>query len=240
MPPELLNRISVCVQPLVFENSAPGFPYSTQGTVFLIGYAGRTFVLTARHSLNPENCPAICVFPFDTSQQIIPLKDVFFVSREYFDDDFADVAVIEIDMNNITNPEVSKARIIDLDRALGDWLSKSESAEFFVIGYPDDFSSIDYDLETMTHNRIAMKGYYAGESELDYLHKLNIQKPYNLDSFSGFSGGPVFAWIENPEKSRGQVILCGMVLRGTASSGIIHFLDTSFLVAALNAKLKLD
>ncbi|GBE51787.1 hypothetical protein BMS3Bbin14_00241 [bacterium BMS3Bbin14] len=238
MTPEVINSVSASVPPLVFETSRAETPYSIRGTVFLVGYAGRAFVLTARHSLCPEDCPPICIFPTDASQKkIIPLKDVFFVPVDHVPDDFGDIAVIEMDMNKITDTEVGSAKLIDLDLASGDWLSKSEAAEFFVLGYPEEHSFVDYDLETITSRRWALHGQYAGESISDYCHMLEVSSIHNLTTFSGFSGGPVFAWIESPG-NRGQIILCGMALRGTPAGGQIHFLDRSVLLDALNIKLK--
>lgn len=233
MTSEVITRLGASVQPLIFETGVLEFPYSTGGTVFFVGYAGRAFVLTARHALFPENISPICVFPSDTSQRILPLKNVFFVSREDVPDDFVDLAVIEIDMNGITDPEIGSARIIDLSLSTGDWLSNSETAEMFVLGYPEEHSFVDYELETLTNHRWALHGRYAGLSELPYLHVLEVHDTHSLSTFSGFSGGPVFALIEHP-KSQREIILCGMALRGTPTSRRIHFLDRSVLLDALN------
>lgn len=236
MTPDVIDSVSASVQPLVFETDLQDFPYSIRGTVFIVGYAGRAFVLTARHTLWPEDCPPICVFPNDTSQRIIPLKDVFFVSVDHIPDDFADIAVIEIDMNKITDKEVGNAKIIDLELASGDWLSKSETAELFVLGYPEEDSSVDYELKTITSQRWVLYGRYAGASELDYCHKFNVTSSHNFSTFSGLSGGPVFALIELPG-NKGKIIFCGMALRGSPA-GIIHFLDRSVIVDAMNVKIK--
>lgn len=236
MPPEVITRLSASVQPLVFETGLPDAPYSTRGTVFLVGHAGRAFVLTARHALFPEDIAPICVFPSDISQRILPLKDVFFVHKDDVPDDFMDLAVIEIDMNGINDNEVGNARLVDLALATGDWLSKSETAEMFVLGYPEEHSFVDYELETLTNHRWALRGRYAGPSALPYLHTLEVSDAHTLSTFSGLSGGPVFAWIEHPG-NEGEIILCGMVLRGTPISRRIHFLDRSVLLDALNVKL---
>lgn len=236
MPLEVINSLSASVQPLVFETGLPEAPYSTRGTVFLVGYAGRAFVLTARHALFPEDSAPICVFPSDTSQRILPLKDVFFVPRNDVADDFADLAVIEIDMKGITDTEVGSARLVDLALATGDWLSKSETAEIFVLGYPEEHSLVDYEFEILINHRWALRGRYAGPSALPYLHVLEVSDAHTLSTFSGLSGGPVFAWIEHPG-NQGEIILCGMALRGTPTSRRIHFLDRSVLLDALNVKL---
>lgn len=117
----------------------------------------------------------------------MPLKNVFFVSREDAPDDFVDLAVIEIDMNGTNDPEIGSARIIDLSLSTGDWLSKSENAEMFVLGYPEEHSFVDYELEILTNHRWTLHGRYAGPSELPYLHVLEVSDTHSLSTFSGFS-----------------------------------------------------
>lgn len=236
MPPKVLDSVSGSVQPLVFETGNPEYPYATKGTVFFVGFAGRAFVLTARHALNPQDISPLCIFPNDLSQKIIPLKDLFYVSEDDVPDDFGDVVVIEIDMGRITNPEISQAKLINLALASGDWISRAETAEMFVIGYPVAHSFVDYPNQTITNHRWALGGRYRGDSEIEYLHKLMVSEANAVSTFDGFSGGPVFAWYKL-SKGRGEIALCGMVLRGSISSKLIHFLDRSVLIGAIMAKI---
>ena len=235
VPPEALAQLSRSVQPLVFETGIDEFPYMTLGTVFLVGFEGRAFVLTTRYSLNPENLGPICVFPSDSSRRVLPLKDVFFVSRNIVSEDFVDLAVIEIDMAKITNAELGQASLIDLALASGDWLSRSEVAEFIVLGYPEEHSFVDYDCETLSNGRVMLRAIYIRQSVLPYLHEIEVLNTDLLSTFNGFSGSPVFAWVQH-DASRPEIILCGMVIRGTATSSRIHFLDRSVLLDALKVK----
>lgn len=235
MPPEALSRLAASVQPLIFETGIADVPYSTAGTVFLVGYEGRAFVLTARHSLHPENLSPICISPSDFSQRLLPLNDVFFVSKDYVAEDFMDLAVIEIDMTKIIDDECGQASLIDLRLASGDWLATPENSDFAIIGYPEERSLVDYDEETIATERVALQGRYLGPSSLPYLHELEILDTLSLSTFSGLSGSPVFAWSECPG-SPGQITFCGMVLRGTPTSRRIHFLDRSVLLDALKVK----
>lgn len=239
MPPDALSRLAASVQPLVFEMGRSDFPYSTLGTTFLVGYEGRAFVLTARHSLYPDKLPPVCIFPSDFSQRLLPLKDVFFVSKDDFAEDFMDLAVIEIDIANIADGESGEASLIDLRLASGDWLSLPESSDFVVIGYPEERSLVDYDQKTIATERITLQGRYLGPSSLPYLHELEILDTLSLTTFSGFSGAPVFAWTERSGMPA-QISLCGMVLRGTPSSRRIHFLDRSILLDAIKVKVSQD
>ena len=235
MSPEALSRLAASVQPLVFETGIPDAPYSTEGTTFLVGYEGRAFVITARHSLCPDNLSPVCVFPSDSSQRLLPLKDVFFVSEDYVEDDFMDLAVIEIDMARIVDAELGQANLIDLRLASGEWLSLAGSSDFAVIGYPEKHSLIDYDQETITTERVALQGRYLGPSSQAHLHELEILDTLSLSTFSGLSGAPVFAWTERSGLAA-QISFCGMALRGTPNSRRIHFLDRSVLLDALKVK----
>ena len=239
IPQEAIDRLALSVQPLVFETGIEDFPYSTRGTVFLVGYEGKPYVLTARHALNPEDPVPICVFPSDTSHRLIPLKDVFFVSRSDESEDFVDLAAIAIDTMGITHPEVAQARLIDLALACGDWKSYASGAQFFVLGYPEERSIVSYETQELRTDRMALFGRYGGPSSLPHLHLLRVSDSLVLKTFSGLSGGPVFAWIERPEQ-RPVPVLCGMALRGTPDSGLIHFLDRDVLLDALAVKRRLE
>lgn len=236
---QAIDRLSLSVQPLVFETGSADYPYSTKGTVFLVGYEGKPYVLTARHALNPE-CPIpICVFPSDTSHRLIPLDDVFFVPRTEVDEDFVDLAAISIDIKNVTHPEVAQATLIDLALACGEWQESTEDVQFFIIGYPEERSFINDETQEIRTDRVVLFGRYGGPSPLQHLHLFHVSDSLSLSTFSGFSGGPVFAWMENPDQ-RPVPVLCGMALRGTPASGLIHFLDRQMLLDALAVKRCLE
>ena len=82
-------------------------------------------------------------------------------------------------------------------------------------------------------------GRYRGTSPLQFHHVLSVPDTLSLKTFSGLSGAPVFAWLELPTQ-RPTPVLCGMVLRGTPESGIIHFLDRDVLLDALTIKHRLE
>lgn len=162
VPQQAIDRLANSVQPLVFETGIADYPYSTRGTVFLVGYEGKSYVLTARHAFNPESPGPICVFPSDTSHRLIPLDDVFFVPRTEVDDDFADFAVISIDTKNITHPEVAQATLIDLALACGEWQDCAEDVQFFILGYPEERSFINDETQEIRTDRVALFGHYGG------------------------------------------------------------------------------
>lgn len=233
VPLEVIAKLARSVQPLVFETGIADTPYSVSGTAFLVGYEGHPYVLTTRHSLNPENLSPVCIFPSDISQHLIPLKDVFFVHRNEAPEDFVDLAVIAIDTSRITEAEVAQATLIDLGRASRDWETEAQDYEFVIFGYPADKSFVDYEEQMLHTDRVTLHARYVGRSIIPYLHEIEISEPHVLTTFSGFSGGPVFAWAPRPGMAPA---LCGMALRGSSSSGRVHFLDRSVLLDALKVK----
>ncbi len=235
VPLEVIAKLARSVQPLVFETGIADTPYSVSGTTFLVGYEGCPYVLTARHSLNPENPFPICIFPSGTSRHFIPLKDVFFVPRDKVNEDFVDLAVIAIDTSRITQAEVTQATLIDFVRASGDWEAQAQHAVFVILGYPADNSFVDYDEEMLHTDLATLYARYVGPSSIPFLHEIEILEPHVLTTFSGFSGGPVFAWAPHQGVAPAP-ILCGMTLRGSSSSGRVHFLDRSVLLDALKVK----
>lgn len=235
IPQHVIDRLAPSIQPLVFETGVADAPYSsTCGTVFLVGYEGKPYVITARHALQPDNLVPVCIFPSDTSYQLIPLENVFYVPRSLEGDDVADIAVIEIDTKRITHPEVAEARLIDLALCCGEWKSYASDAQFFVLGYPKERSKFNYKIQEFRAARTTLFGQYGGQSSPP-LHLLSVLDSLSLKKFNGLSGAPVFAWVELP-KQWPRPILCGMALRGTTESGLIHFLDRDVLLDALRVK----
>ena len=233
-----LNEITAAyaqsVQPLVFETGLDEFPYSTAGTVFLVGHEGKAFVLTTRHGLRPDSLLPICVFPSDTSHRLIPLDDVFFVPLSDEPEDFMDLAVIAINTSRIEDSEVAGAHLLALAENLVGW--PDDAAELFVLGFPEDHAFIAPDTQLLHTQRIVLNARYVGPSSIPYLHEARVTDTHNLTTFSGFSGGPVFAVIR-PQDEAASIGLCGMAIRGTSSSNIIHFLDRSVLIDALRVRL---
>lgn len=240
IPQYAIDRLAPCVQPLIFETGVEGARYSsTRGTVFLVGYESRSYVLTARHAIQPNNLMPICVFPSDASHQLIPLKDIFYVPPSHEGDDFEDHVVIAIDTRRIAHPDVAGARLINLERSCGEWKRYAHEAQFFVLGYPEERSFLNYETTEFRADRVILLGRYCGPSIVQHHHVLSVLDTLSLTTFSGLSGAPVFAWIELP-RQRPRLVLCGMMLRGTPQSGLAHFLDRDVLLDTLTVKNQLE
>ena len=191
-------------------------------------------MITTRHGLRPDSPFPICVFPSDTSNQLIPLGDVFFVPERDEPEDYMDLAVVSINASRIVSAEVASAHLIALTPSLVGW--PEHAAELILFGYPEDHVCVDPDSHLLRAERVILNARYIGPSTLPFLHEARITDPHHLTTFSGFSGGPVFAVLRPPGEAP-SIGLCGMAIRGTSSSNLIHFLDRSVLIDALNVRL---
>ena len=230
------TEIWPAVQPVLRETQVPEYPYSISGgTIFLAVYKGRAFAITARHVLFPLT--PICLFANDWSQRILPLENVFYVSPKKIDDDYADFAIIEFDIRKLINDsEFSLAKFIDIEKVSGDWLLNSKEAEFLVLGYPLEHSEIQLPEEAITTARYLLRGNYREVSKHSTsVHTIEISHNNGVTDFNGFSGGPVFAFMPNA-KIPERVFLCGMAIRGSSNSGLVHFLDLKVLISRIQEK----
>lgn len=224
------------VQPVLRETGHAEYPYAISGgTIFLAAYQGRGLAITARHALLPLT--SICLFSSDSSQRILPLENVFYVTPEKIDDDFADFAIIEMDMRKLVgDSDFASLKLIDLEKVSGDWLDSSSEAVFLVLGYPLEHSELQFTERSITTPRFVLRGSYKGVSEYSSsVHIIELSKIYGITDFNGFSGGPVFAFLPNDANPQ-KVFLCGMAIRGSSSSGLIHFLELGVILAGIQVK----
>jgi len=233
---KIYNSWAMAVHPLVFETGVDETPHSIAGTGFLIGYSGRVFFVTARHALKPDAIYPLCIL--SPSGYVLPLKDVYFVPITASDEDFADLAIVEIDMQRV-DMEHYETRVISLESVTGDWQKNAQSSSFFVLGFPKQYSWVDYEIGEVQMGFVELTGSYQGIGKTECLHELKVEKPSMLDDFSGFSGGPVFC--RQLAADGGQlVLLCGVAVQGTIESRIIYFIETSIIQVMLKLKCARD
>jgi hypothetical protein len=230
--PELLCS---CARPLVFETGIEEAPHSVFGSSFLVGYRGRVFVITARHVLQPEaQTHALCVR--SPTGRLLPPKDVFFCPIGSVSDDWADLAAVEIDLSQ-TSGDMGETRIVLISDQQEDWMTMRHVSPFIVVGFPNQHTFMDFETGEVVEGLVELQGSYARPAESLYLHEIKIQSPPPLESYSGFSGCPVFM-VKYFIGAPALPVLCGVAVQGSVESGIVRFVETSILVDLLTAKLK--
>lgn len=228
----LENSLSSTVHLLVFETGDSEYPFFIRSTGFLVGYGGRVFLVTARHALTPQRINPLCIL--SPSGHVLPLLDVYFAPEADVEDDFADVGVVELDLQKIGD-EHHDTRILPLESVSGDWLQVAQVAGCFTLGFPNECSNFNYDSGKVEMGIVELVGPYQGNALAPYLHEFKVENAILLKSFSGFSGSPVFC--RHLSTSGCEVLrLCGMAVQGTPESQIIRFIDASVIYDMLELK----
>ncbi len=93
----------------------------------------------------------------------------------------------------------------------------------------------DYESSKISNTRSVLRGIYQGKSSGANCHELRMETSVALESYDGLSGSPVY---HMKRKIRGREelmfpMLVGMLLRGTASSRIAHFVGSDVLANML-------
>lgn len=230
----LPQNLQSCVLPVVFETGIEEAPHSVFGSCFLIGYQGRVFAVTARHILRPDGVLSpMCVR--SPSGRLLPLKDVFFIPISKVPDDFADLAIVEVDMKQLAG-DMGVTRILPLRRDDEDWLPLRFVSRFVVLGFPNEHTFVDYEAGEVVEGSVELVGGYKGPAESTHLHEIAIENPPPLESYSGFSGAPVLM-LKRSVGTQIVPMLCGVAIQGTAVSRTVRFIDRSILLSLLDAKL---
>ncbi|MEO3691526.1 hypothetical protein [Roseateles paludis] len=137
-----------------------------------------------------------------------------------------DVVVFPASLAGLSRRDTERSHFIRLDAAWRDqWQASATVAKFFVIGFPRDLSEIDYDDKMVKTHQVTMPAtYQAAYAGTRHMHTLKIDDGLALQDFAGFSGGAVFSF-ERQVGSLSHCRFCGVVVEGTAQSGLVHFVD---------------
>ena len=141
-----------------------------------------------------------------------------------------------IDLNEFDSSGDAPLIALDLEQGTLPAERLKPDDELWVIGYPSESTFIDYDSCKIKNTRSVLRAIYTGGSISDHCHKVTIESSIKLESYDGLSGSPVFYMkqaIHNGE-AVAYPLLVGMLLRGTASSGIAHFVSSSVIVNIVN------
>ena len=234
-----MSQFEEACRPVIFENEGTEFSYWGKGSSFLIANSESFYWVTASHVLtNMGGCAkSLRIFPLDDSKISLPYNEQYTVNRTLADDeDYKDVFMLRIDLKEFDHhgdtPLV--AQDIEIGTIPAERLKPGD--ELWVIGYPSESNFIDYDSCEIKNTRSVIRAIYKGESVSLHCHELTIDSSIKLESYDGLSGSPVFYMkhsFENGELVR-YPMLVGMLVRGTASSGIAHFVGSRVIVDIVN------
>ncbi|TPQ29074.1 hypothetical protein [Methylomonas koyamae] len=220
---------------MAFETGVSEFPLSVAGSAFMVAFRNNLLVLTAKHVVSewPTHKLRLIISEAGDCVTFTNRWDIR-VEDEEEDGDQNDLVIFQADIANVSAAARKENHVINLTPPdISDWYGTRNNALFFLFGYPKLGTGVDYELSKVISNQYLLHGSYIGDSFSYGCYELVLHNPLELSSFDGLSGSPVFSLFSGSADAA-QPTFCGIAIRGTASSGKIHFLGSQIIFAALD------
>lgn len=222
-------------RPVIFESSDPDYQYWAKGSSVLLANSRHYYWATAAHVMRNigGSAESLRIFPSDDSKISLPFNEQYSVKREESDDEeHKDVIMLRIDLSEFDASGDAPLAAQDLDRGVLHAERLKPGDELWIIGYPAQSNFIDYEAAAIRSTRSVLRALYTGVSISDHCHSLSVDTSIQLNSYDGLSGSPIF--YMKYEWLKGELVcfplFVGMLLRGTASSRVAHFVSSSVLI----------
>ena len=196
-------------------------------------------MITASHVLlnMGGGAESLRIFPSDNSRISLPYNQQYMVTKGTTDDeDYKDIFMLRIDLKEFDSSGDAPLVAQDLEQGIMPAESLKPDDELWIVGYPSESNFIDYDSYKINNTRSVIRAIYKDKSISDYCHELTIETSINLESYDGLSGSPVFYMkhVNHNGETVDSPLLVGMLLRGSASSRIAHFVSSSVISNIVN------
>ncbi len=222
----------VC-RPVIFESGPPECVYWRKGSSFLVSNSHHYYWVTATHVLKNmgANIESIRIHPSDNSRMSLPFNERYLINTVGYEEDFHDITVVRVDLSRFDKSGDAPLIAQDIERGILGAEHLRISDEIWIIGYPSESNHIDYENRLIQNNRVTIRAIYEGKSFSDHCHQIKIESSIKLEDMDGLSGSPVFHMQRRIIDNQTLVfpMLVGMLLRGTVSSGIAHFVSSSVI-----------
>ncbi|MGE0369488.1 MAG: hypothetical protein AB7P53_11090 [Candidatus Dadabacteria bacterium] len=221
-----------CSLPILFETGLEEYPYSIGGTCFIVEYKQTMFVITANHVIGGMDSNSILVPYFYGSRDFLPFNRCWEIEPKELEDDtdYSDLYILRIDEGELDHDKFQKAQTYRLRTYFSPTIDRN--SHFFVRGYPKSDCGIDYQNWKIHTSDAYLEGVYYKRSVSSHCHIIRIiSDTSSIKSLDGLSGSPIFC--ESNKSHNKSAELVGILLRGTISSRLVHFLELRVLYKAL-------
>jgi hypothetical protein len=221
-------------RPVLFEQEHPDFPYWGKGSSFLLANSNHYYWITANHVITKMGGAAdmLRIFPADDSRISLPFNENYLINHEGLDDeDYKDIYALRIDLSEFEENGDAPLTAQDIEAGMLSAENLTLNDELWIIGYPSESNSIDFDSCSIKNTRSVIRATYQGNSLSQHCHTAKIETSIDLSSYDGLSGSPVF-FLKSIVKGEQQIqlpLFVGMLLRGTKESSLVHFVSSSVI-----------
>ncbi len=209
---------------LFIHTGSTQFPYQFFGSGTAIKYGDRHFVFCCGHQIDtvsPDNVAIYIKSENSTATASLLLRPN--ITADNSDTDWIDVRALEYIVKNYKIPNLSREFFsVDTDVS---WPASS-TGRFLLFGYPTERQDVDYEEPHIRAHVVEVGAIYDGPSNSPHVHRVKMDRKIAFQA-DGMSGGPVFYL----GRAAGSFFVgfAGIIIRGSATSEIIHFVDASFV-----------
>jgi hypothetical protein len=227
VPVEALPQALAPFTKLVFcLTGSDDHPYSLRGSATGLKYQRHHLLFCCHHQIS-DCSPATVVVPVDRhGSKLVSGTSFIRINHlpEFAGEEFTDVCAMHFNPVDYGEPALERG-FFDI-RGSDIWNGEPETT-FLVYGYPTDLRKLGVDevsgaLSDIKVRMMATAGHYSHASSAVGVHAITLERS-SVQSSDGLSGGTVFHLGED---ARGFYCgFAGIVLRGSAASNVIHFMD---------------
>jgi hypothetical protein len=206
-------------------NDMVEYPYTFRGSGTALRFGNEHFVFCCAHQF-PDAVPdRIAIRPAADETKIITASVMHLptVSDENENSDYIDARGFQFHVENYDMGGLS-SDFLSVDATML-WPA-NDRGMFLILGYPSELQDVDYERPGVVARIAIVNGVYDGPSQSPYVHRLRMQRTRQFDP-DGLSGGPVF--YLGGDAGSYFIGFAGMVIRGSAGSEILHFIEADFL-----------
>ena len=207
-------------------------PYAFLGSASAVRFRGRCFLVWCRHQTRDYR-PDDVTIPIESGKTLISGSRYLQIELDEMnrEEEYPDICAVEFVPQNYGSPTIENL-FFPLNTV--DVWAGSTDAQFYLYGYPTSLRRYEYEVPHVHLSQIVTSGRYDGASAALHLHRLRMTRTEQFPS-DGLSGGPVYHLAR--DGGGFYAGMAGIILRGSETSDLIHFLDARFLMELLNRQI---
>lgn len=224
---EIQKIAETFARPIYFCENREGYVWGN-GSSFLISYLGHIFAITAKHVIENQKANSLhtCISMPNTNV-MLPIKLSFTptVIDHENKSDVEDLLFFHIDDQLFYAKSGMRLYSWDVMNYSTSASQLDIDDELVVTGFPHTETKYNFDEKIIT-DTLLIRTAILVKSELGCNTYTMKGTPSEFD-FNGMSGSSVFC------QKNGRILFLGIVIRGTSSSGILHFIGYEVIISTL-------
>jgi hypothetical protein len=231
-PIAAIEFIAQTARLVLFRTGQDDAQMSFNGTGFFASFNSQIFFVTAKHVVKGNEHNQILVYSNDRMKKPVTLLKGIEPPPSSDGGDSDDIVVYPVKFMKAHRQLKHRLIAFPLNAEPNGWKLHAHELEFFIFGFPKYEAELDYSTQILKSKRCMIFGQYHQQAPEESVHVLRFDEIVVAQNLDGYSGAPVFAH-RRVIGGTSKVIFVGIVVRGTAKSRTIRFVDASIVLNLL-------